>query len=190
MKKIVPFKKNINLDTNVAEISSISLEHTLEKDKDNIISGAFIVSGTYKINPSSINVDAFEYELPVNITIDKKYNIDDVKVDINDFYYELVNENILEVNIEVLIDNLEEIKEEINEEIIEEKEDRNIEVKSIFNDLDDNDNYVVYKIHIITENDTIESIMEEYQINRECLEKYNDLSEIKLGDKIIIADVN
>ena len=87
MKKIVPFKKDITLDTNVAEINSISLEHTLEKQENNIVSGSFIVSGTYKMNQTSVNVDSFEYKLPVNITIDKKYNIDDVVVDINDFYY-------------------------------------------------------------------------------------------------------
>ena len=30
MKKIVPFKKDINFKTNIAEITSISLEHTLK----------------------------------------------------------------------------------------------------------------------------------------------------------------
>ncbi len=204
MKKIVPFKKDINLETNIAGINSISLEHNLNKKEDNIITGDFIVSGTYKMTPASTTLDNFEYKLPVNITIDKKYDISNITIDINDFYYEVVNDKILSVNIEVAVDNLEEkkeevkevrevmestveadVKEETQEEVIKELNER--EMPSIFNTVDDTDNYVTYKIHIVTENDTLESIMEEYSTNREILEDYNDLSNIKLGDKIIIA---
>ena len=232
MKKIVPFKKDITLDTNIAGINSISLEHTLDKKDENIISGDFIISGTYKMTPSSINLDNFEYKLPVNITIDGKYDIQDVTVDINDFYYEVINDRILSINIEVVIDNLEEkkipsedkgkIKKEVlnmdtdvnetleTDEKSEERQeipDNNVqenvsneikelgeevrdtaEAKSIFSGVNSNDNYVVYKIHVVTENDTIENIMEDYQINREVLEAYNDLSNLKVGDKLIIAD--
>ena len=34
MKKIIPFKKEITLETNIAGINSISLEHTLEKKEE------------------------------------------------------------------------------------------------------------------------------------------------------------
>ena len=61
-------------------------------------------------------------------------------------------------------------------------------IKSIFSGINDNDNYVVYKIHVVTENDTIEKIIEEYETNREALEAYNDLENVKIGDKLIIAD--
>ena len=72
------------------------------------------------------------------------------------------------------------------EEKEEKEETRN--TKSIFNTFDDNDNYVVYKIHVITENDTIESIMDSYQVTKDVLDMYNDLDNIKIGDKLIIAD--
>ena len=199
MKKLVPFKKDIELNTAIAGINSISLEHTLDKKDNNIINGDFIVSGTYKITPASTTLDNFEYKLPVNITIDKKYDISEVKIDINDFYYEVINDKVLSINIEVAVDNLIEAKEEIKEEIKEDnnvkeeikeesKEDR--EVASIFNPVNDSDNYVVYKIHVVTENDTLESIIEEYGTNKETLQAYNDLTDIKLGDKIIIASGN
>lgn len=241
MKKIVPFKKEIDLETNIAGINSISLEHTLEKGENNVISGQFIVSGTYKMTPSSVNLDDFSYDLPVNITIDEKYDIEKVIIDIHDFYYEIINDKVLLVNIEVLVDNLEEkVVEEVNEvldvelplesrgdnmeEKTENKDTRentdssvskeetrdNIELVSnineealevfkeetsvrpdneysIFDNMEDSDNYVVYKIHVVTENDTTESIMEEYSVTREVLEAYNDLTNIKLGDKVIIA---
>ena len=196
MKKIVPFKKDIDFDTNIAAINSIALDHSLNQKEDNVIVGNFTVSGTYKMTPASTTLDNFEFALPVNITIDKKYNIDNISIDINDFYYELINNKTLSINIEVVVDNLEEIKEEVTEEVREETEEeikeepleeRN-EVTSIFSNLNDNEEYVTYKIHIVTEGDTIESIMEAYNVTKDILEDYNDLENIKIGDKIIIAN--
>lgn len=217
MKKIVPFKKDIEFDSNIAEISSISLEHTLKLKEENLVSGEFIISGTYKMTEASVNVDSFEYKLPFDISIDKKYDTKNIDVDINDFYYEVINNEILSISIEVVLDGLEEKPEEeeeirMTEEKIETLEDReevekeedtktvstveeNSEevnreedntVKSIFEDLDENERYAVYKVHIVTENDTTESIISEYGITRDDLEAYNDLSDLKIGDKLII----
>ena len=108
MKKIVPFKKDISFDNNIAEISSISLEHTLKLQEENIVSGEFIISGTYKMTEASLNVDPFEYKLPFDISVDKKYDTKNIDVDINDFYYEVTNNEILSVSIEVVLDGLEE----------------------------------------------------------------------------------
>ncbi len=216
MKKIVPFKKDLTFDTNIYEISSISLEHTLKLKEENQISGQFIISGTYKLTEASINVDPFEYKLPFDISIDKKYDTKNIDVDINDFYYELINNEILSINIEVIIDGLEEREEIIMPEVKEvtplpkEESKKNKEetrqemeneetqtvsqtveevdntAKSIFENLDENERYSVYKVHIVTENDTIESILQKYQINREELEAYNDLSDMQIGSKLII----
>lgn len=217
MKKIVPFKKDITFDSNIAEISSISLEHTLKLKEENLVSGEFIISGTYKMTEASVNVDSFEYKLPFDISIDKKYDTKNIDVDINDFYYEVINNEILSISIEVVLDGLEEKPEEeeeirMTEEKIETLEDReevekeedtktvstveeNSEevnreedntVKSIFEGLDENERYAVYKVHIVTENDTTESIVSEYGVTRDDLEAYNDLSDLKIGDKLII----
>ena len=217
MKKIVPFKKDIAFDSNIAEISSISLEHTLKLKEENLVSGEFIISGTYKMTEASVNVDSFEYKLPFDISIDKKYDTKNIDVDINDFYYEVINNELLSISIEVVLDGLAEKPEEeeeirMTEEKIETLEDReevekeedtktvstveeNSEevnreedntVKSIFEGLDENERYAVYKVHIVTENDTTESIISEYGITRDDLEAYNDLSELKIGDKLII----
>ncbi len=211
MRKIIPFKKDIEFETNIAEISSISLEHTLKLKEENLVSGEFIVSGTYKITEASLNVDPFEYKLPFDISIDKKYDTTNIDVDINDFYYEIINNQMLEVNIEVVLEGLEEKSEEEERILTEEKietlneneeetnqketniqenteENREIDtnVKSIFNDLDENERYSIYKVHIVTENDTTESIISEYDITREELEAYNDLTDLKIGDKLII----
>ena len=200
MKKIVPFKKDISFETNLAEINSISLEHEITDKEENLIAGNFIVSGDYKMADTSIGLDPFEYNLPFNINIDKKYNAKEASIDISDFYYEIINNRILSVNIELAIDNIEEVKEEVMEkeekeveekipEIEDTEEDRNVEsVKSIFDSLSDTDEYVTYKIHIVTENDTLESIANDYSVTKEDLSLYNDLTEVKIGDKIIVPE--
>lgn len=212
MKKIIPFKKDIIFKTNLSEITSISLEHTLSVEEDNIIKGEFVVSGEYKMLETSVNTDTFSYSLPFVVDMDERYILDNTLIDIDDFYYEIINDNILSINIEVLIDKIEEkIIEE--EEIMEEKEivreelpleevaepeplrseetqeKRCIEpenVNDLFGGIDNNETYKSYTIYIMRENDSIESIMETYNITKEELEMYNDLSEIKIGDKIII----
>lgn len=193
MEKIVPFKKNIDFEDNIYEITSISLEHSLTLKEENLISGSFMVSGTYKRTEINNPLD-FEYELPFEIRIDKKYDTTNVKADINNFYYETVDSKILSVNIDVILENLEE-KEEIMEEdrqIITEEpreiinEESEEQEDSLFKDLDDNEKYVTYKVHVITENDTKESISQKYEITISDLEKYNSLNDLKIGDKIII----
>ncbi|MDD2518822.1 MAG: LysM peptidoglycan-binding domain-containing protein [Bacilli bacterium] len=119
MNKIIPFKKEIIFKTNLSEITSISLEHTLQVDKDNMVTGEFIISGDYKMVDTSVNVESFSFNIPFEVSIDERYIIDNVVVDIYDFYYEIINNNILSINIEVLIDQLEE-KPLIEEPLIEE----------------------------------------------------------------------
>lgn len=211
MEKIVPFKRDISFETKIAEIRSISLEHTYEI-QNNLISGTFIISGNYKLTDTSTNVDPFKFEIPFDISIDSRYELNKATVDINDFFYELINNEVLSVSITLIIDNLEEKEEREMEEIQEEKQeveeikpvsyeeaekdDETEEVKpvsaspetvkSIFDNMDENEGYVVYKVHIVTENDTVESIMEKYDVTKEALEAYNNLNDLKIGDKLIV----
>ena len=204
MNKIVPFKKEIDFES-IYQISSISLEHNLSLKEENIVKGNFIVSGSYKKTEASINIDEFSFELPFEINIDCKYDTKDIAVDINDFYYEIINNETLSLNIEIIIDNLyekevimensdrkiidiekEEITEEDTSNIETKKEVSEEKIESIFDGLDYNENYVTYKIHILTENDTIESVIKQYNTKKSILEDYNNLMDIKIGDKIII----
>ena len=222
MKKIIPLKKQINFKTNISEITSISLENTLYS-KNKSVEGELIISGTYKITETSQKVDEFEYKIPVTIEIDDKYITDNIKIDINDFYYEILNNDILDVNIEILIDNIIEkpeinIEEEktdreenimepeknntlvnektdkrcIEEETEEPEEKENIakqDVKNIIENMtDDNEEYSTYHIYIVREGDTVETILSKYNITKEQLNEYNNTSELKIGDKIIIPE--
>lgn len=201
MNKIVPFKKEIDFES-IYQISSISLEHNLSLKEENVVKGNFIVSGSYKKTEASINIDEFNFELPFEINIDSKYDTKDITVDINDFYYEIINNETLSLNIEIIIENLNEKEDimetddrkiiDIEEEIEETKksetknETSEDKIESIFDGLDYNENYVTYKIHIMTENDTIESVIKKYNTKKSILEDYNNLIDIKIGDKIII----
>lgn len=230
MKKIIPFKKDIIFKTNINEITSISLEHTLNvSDIEHSIKGEFTVSGAYRMTDESVNTENFSYELPFDIHMDDKYILSNVEVDIDDFYYEIVNDNVLSVNIDVLVDKLEEqliVDNELEEVVIKredileserefmlddnkELEPRCIEpeeytpntieneielpqaIESIFDDVNDaSETYKSYKVYIVREGDDLELIMEKYSTTKEELEQYNDLKEIKLGDKIIIPCVH
>lgn len=230
MKKIIPFKKEIIFKTNLAEITSISLEHSLKKQDEHLIAGSFSLNGEYKITDTSTSTEVYSYDLPFDIHMDDHYILDHCTVDIDDFYYEIVNENVLSVNIDVCVDKLEEkplyeepvkeikpeeveeirevniervkelepeerkenitVKEETKVEVQEEKEVTIENDETLFGSIDENnETYMTYRVYIIREGDSIEGILNKYAIGREDLAAYNDLSEIKLGDKLIIPAI-
>lgn len=206
MKKVIPFKKEIIFESNIAEITSISLEHNLEI-KDNSVIGSFDISGSYKMTLTSTVTDDFNYNLPFEIALDERYTLDNAIVDIDDFYYEIINDRVLSINIEVGIDKLEEIEmEDKMPDIIEENKefeemtrDENVEEKrcieeenpisNVFTSVSDVETYKSYTVYIVRENDTIENILTKYSITKEELEVYNNLEELKIGDKLIIPNV-
>lgn len=206
MKKSVPLKKELNFKSNLAQIVSISLDKEFNLE-GNSVKGNLLVSGSYKMNDVSVNTEPFSYNIPVNIELSDRYILDNLSIDIDDFYYEIIDNNVLSLHFEIGLSNLEEIKEEeiINpikyeEEVVEKvdniiledsKEDRtNIkEVKTLFDSLDETETFSTYKVCIVKESDTIESIINNYAITREILEQYNDISDVKIGDKLIIPSI-
>ncbi len=207
MKKTVPLKKDLNLKNNIAEIVSISLDHELNLE-NRIVKGNLIVSGSYKINDTSINTEEFKYNIPVNIEMSDRYNLENMTIDIDDFYYEIINNNILSVSIEIGLNNLEEVmppfkyedekveavSKKENSDIIEQKDNmtriNTDEVKNLFENFDETtETYSTYHICIVKESDTIENIILKYNITKDILEQYNDISDIKIGDKLIIPSL-
>ncbi len=125
MIKIVPFVKDIKFNTKLSEITSISLEHDL-KLEDLSVAGEFNIKGNYKINDISINKEEFNFKVPVYISLDEKYDSSKVAIDIDNFFYEIINDEVLRVHIDVSLDNLEIIKEDVKpiiEEVNKKKEE-------------------------------------------------------------------
>lgn len=269
MKKVIPFEKEIEFKTMVSSITSISLEHTLRVKEENLISGYFIVEGTYKMTQASQIDEEFSYKIPVDIEIDDKYDTTNIIIDIEDFTYKILDNDSLLLNISLCIDALTEKEQIQNEELIiteldDAEEERNVEVldelflettvpekldikpevdtseleirptvqnkktnmeiekdidkfidqniqtekQIIQNQVNNTDNsevtnnngveslfssfkdgietFKTYSVYIVKEEDNIESIQKKYNIDRESLEEYNDLSTITTGSKIII----
>ena len=292
MKQIIPFKKEITFKTMISKITSISLEHTLELKDEYSIIGDFIVSGSYKMTEASQIDEEFSYKVPIEIAIDSKYDTSNITIDIDDFVYEVVDEEKLLLNIDLCLDNLElkqdkeveevetissydeyeeldqkvkEIEEDCKEEDKElvrmEEEEKELEVKNTRNDdlfldtskeetleipinidsihtsnqdmkmpvetipssismttsnietptasngnedsencqdvssifsafKDTDETFSTYCIYIMREGDSLDTVMNKYKTTRDVLAEYNDLSDIRIGTKIIIPSVN
>ncbi len=224
MKQIVPFKKDLLFKTKVSEITSISLEREIDTSEEGVITGVFHITGDYKMNEGSINRDDFSFDLPFDISLDPRYDMSSVKADIEDFYYDIINNDTLKVNIDLFIEAeyLEEepvmeeqvveepVREEVTQEVREEREeeemdtidikkddvkdvvsdevreDDNITASDLFSNLDDTETYTTYYVYIVKEEDTIDKILVKYGISKDELESYNDITNIKPGDKVII----
>lgn len=52
------------------------------------------------------------------------------------------------------------------------------------------DNYITYKVHIVKQEDTLESILVKYSITLDELKEYNDFNVLTLGDKLLIPIIN
>ena len=84
-------------------------------------------------------------------------------------------------------DNLDDLENKID--IIEPKEEEReqINTNEIINSIDtNNDKFITYKVYKIHENETLESIVIKYHTTIDDLKEYNDLSNLNIGDKIII----
>ncbi len=223
MKKVISFKKELPFKTNISEISSISLEHTINEKENDLISGIFYVSGEYKMTETSINKESFNFEIPFDIALDSRYDTSKIKFDIDDFYYEIINADTLKVNIDVYVDGLNEIKEkercieeetldsikvDKKEEVLPVKEGRDNEPTinienvntnenintnesvNLFDNISNAETYSTYYVYIVKDGDTIDKILEEFKVTKEELSNYNDISNIKANDKLIIPTNN
>ena len=113
MKKIVPFNNVLEFNTDVKEITAISLEHEINKYPD-MISGVFYISGEYKIAEGLLDREKFHFELPFDIALSNNYRTNSLLVDIDDFRYDLISDKSLKVNIDLYIDG--EIEDQSEEE--------------------------------------------------------------------------
>ena len=271
----MPFTRKISFDTSVDEITSISLDKTIKNIEDSIISGVFDLYLEYKESDISVNTLKYTSTIPFDIDVDSKYSLKNVKVDIDDFYYEIEDDDVV-LHIDLLVDNLEYEEEELEsiitkhdereddeletfyeeegiddtklddkeevkleddrkideikpvdkeekeekllnkeepinkvDEVVkpkEERDDSQIKIEDLFKELDEkivdvktspkvpifetfdpkNETYVTYNVHIVREEDNIETICLKYGVTKEELSYYNDISIIKLGDKLIV----
>lgn len=241
MNKIIPFTKVITLNERFDEIEKIALDDTLKLEDPLFIKGDLIIRGCYKVLERK---EDFSYPIPVEIAIDDKYDTSKCNILIDDFYYEIINEQDLRIKIDIMLDDLfyKENEKETNELVLEDKVFENeikdeikndvkssnnnrlekefleeIDVKrvdslsniSLNNDSGDEENhnnvnpiegilnnentekeYSIYRVYVISEGDSLESILEKYKVTKEDLLPFNDLENLTIGKKIIIPAVD
>ena len=91
---------------------------------DEELSGDFILVGEYKVHELSVNKEPFKYRIPFSIELSDDIIRDSIKHDINNFTYEIVDEDTLKVNIEFNI-TYEVVEDKVKKEEIEEQEKKN-----------------------------------------------------------------
>ena len=243
----IPFEKIIEFNTNISEITKISLEHDFNVN-ESLVLGNFYVNGEYRIHSVSINTNPFNYTLPFEVDIPDNIDSSTIEFNIEDFSYEIQEDNKLKVNIEYSLKgeelkedrifekvNEDELESELafiddfleNEENKEEDENEDIskneeEIKNVYQKekiSDDNkedeseshkeerldasdektimdtikssdDTFVTYVVHIVKENETMESICKLYNVPSSLIDEYNGTEEFTIGDKIIIPKVD
>lgn len=215
MKQIIPFEKDILFKTKIGELTSISLDNDLVLKGEDIVTGNFYIKGTYKMISSSTNEEEYSYKIPCEIQINNDYDTYDCTIDIDDFSYEIKNDDTLCVKISVLLDNLvkkepeerkeeeviditesspiKEEKQESNELVIDDRDTESIDVLDDFkSDIisDTDERYLTYKVYTVMEEDTIEKICAKYKVSVDQIKDYNDFDNLTTGLKLLIPNSN
>lgn len=136
----IPFESEIEFKTNISEITKMSLEHDYNVN-DEVVLGNFYISGEYRSHPVSINTDPFNYTLPFTVELHDNIKKDTLEFNIEDFTYDIKDDNKLKVNIEYSLKaEVEEPKKEIldNFERVDENDLSN-ELEYIDSFLENND---------------------------------------------------
>jgi len=192
---------DIDLDTINVEISNFIYDN----DKENLfVTINYEVTGDRKdilLFDDEENLDEFLKSREVELIMDESVNkIDEVikKENSTDQIIEELDELILK-NEDICNDSLEtiendSIKQKISEdEIVLEENARNMEEakKQLLNNVSVNDdNFITYQIHIVKENDSLETILSKYKVSLEELKEYNEFNSLSLGMKLIIPIIN
>lgn len=217
MNKVFTLDREFLFRTNIYEIDSISVEQNYDIDSS-IINGEFIVAGSYRLHEISINKEDFSFKIPFKHELKSNINLDTVKLDINDFNYNFNNKDELSVHIEYIITAEESIKVFEDEEklddflnsndydVVDLREDNEIKMPTItkeedtissnneidkdmiINSINGDDEYVLYHVHTVGINDSIESITKKYNISINTLKEYNNIDNLELNMKLIIPN--
>lgn len=117
MKKIINFDKQLEFPSMIGEITSISLNHNLIFKDESNIEGNLIVKGTYKRTEASRLEEDFSFELPTEIILTEKLDLDTSKIEIDDFFYEIEKDDVITCHISILVEGMELIELDDNVEL-------------------------------------------------------------------------
>lgn len=185
MKQVIPFSKDIVFKTDIAIINSISLDHH-ESVINGEICGEFIIYGDYKVHNDTTELVEFNYKLPFSTLLADNIVEESVVLDIDNFTFEIIEDDVLRVNIDFFINAdiiqdsdslLEDIDKEIDEilriEDSEILENDRLEEDVLDNELEelvlDNEDIVIEDKEVVEK--------EEYPVKEEIVLESHDIEE-------------
>lgn len=206
----IPFNKVIPFKTSIAEILSISLEKDVSINDTELL-GDFIVTGEYKNLDVNVDTMPFEHVIPFKVELENNIILDTLNYDIEDFSYEIIDNDSLKVNILLHVSA---DKNKISDVIFEKEDDEDdrlnlieeinnnevtinneaINSSNVNNNIIDSNNlkedYITYHVHIVKLGDTVDTLSSKYKIEKDKLLELNNINALEIGDKIIIPDIN
>lgn len=142
-----------------------------------------------------ITISDFSYSVEKDILhLKMALSMDYEELTIDEHTSEFVDEELNkgeEVNsINEMLENINEEKEPIKEEyhnelMFDDKLDKEETINKVL-DVMPESGYNKFKVYIMREEDTLESIMIKYNVKINDIKEYNDVENIKIGDKIVI----
>lgn len=206
MNNIIPFKKSIIFKTKISEITDISLTHDY-KIMDDMIEGEFYLSGQYKMTQASVINEDFYYNIPFSIALGDRIKKETINLKLDDFKYSFKNDTFT-MNVDLNMEYEQEEEERSVEEVIEKdkelKDDEKIEIEnqtkingveseidnttinSLLSNINNTNKYTTYKVHIVRNDDTFESIAAKYNISLDNIKEYNKTETLNVGDKVLV----
>ena len=188
----IPYSYDINndIDTSTVKVDITNFTYDYKKDE-------LLVNIEYKITGDRKDVLLFDDEESLDDFL-KRNEVEVISDRIDNIKKEIDEKN----NNEPTKDNeekkvLETTKDNEEKKVLETKKDEirvntdteneKVTEKDIINNINNvQDKFITYKVYKLKETDTLESIVMKYHTTIDELKEYNDLSNIKINDKIII----
>lgn len=215
LKKEITFKNTIEEIVSISMDNKLILDDLLVKG-DFVVEGEYLnlskrepfhfdipylgyLEENYDTSNAEVKVDDFYYEiiepnkllLSIDILVDKlteKRLIEEMTEEPIE-----IEDNVIETRLEEVNYNKEDREEETKmiensypEEVKLEDKSREREIL-LFKD-NYQEAYMTYKVYIVREGDTLETVLDKYKISLDLLNKYNVINELSVGDKLIIPN--
>lgn len=186
------------LDLNTANIEITDFYYEIENDDTMICNIEVKIEGVEEIILEEKEKE--ERECDGDIKSEEEKEIPKKEIVLPTIEKESREDNMMEVeNIQIESENMQEekvtledemsenIKEIETEEVVSENDSDKEAIYSLFSALaDTEETFSTYSVYILRKEETLNTVMEKYKTTKEELEKYNDLTNLVPGMKIII----
>ena len=168
----------------IGDITSISLDKNLNFVNESFIEGNLILKGSYKLTEASYIEENFEYNLPIEINLTERIDINTANIEISDFSYEIESNNIMNCYIELMLDAMEIIDDIDDVRECDSDLNKEIEIPTIEPNLDE-DNDINNKDNDVIDDISNNKITDSVDSDINIIKKdNNDVVDLKDNDSL------